>query len=186
MSCNLDTLDHVHAVVNTHMYTHAHAVSDDTGTVTDEEVLRLWSEHYNSYYWYCYQIYRQEHFAAGEKEVETEMQETEELESETTSEDGGDGLCVENSGSLHQLGGDSELTQMHAEFGEQAGGVNTVVELNRNELPLGVSDEESCANFQQPEGEVDSEVLSPVPVHEQRENRRQDGAECSSQKQDAL
>ena len=69
------------------------------------------------------------------------MQETEELESETTSEDGGDGICVENSGSLHQLGGDSELTQMHAESGEQAGDVSTVVELNPNELPLGVSDE---------------------------------------------
>ena len=114
------------------------------------------------------------------------MQETEELESETCSEDVAGSTCVENSVSLRQLGGDSELAQVHAESGEQAGDVSTVVELHPKELPLGVSDEESCDNFQQPEGVDESGVLSPVPIHEQRESRGKDGAEYLGRKQESL
>lgn len=45
---------------------------DHTSFPTDEEVGRLWTEHYNSYYWYCYQMFCQSATAGGDGEGEVE------------------------------------------------------------------------------------------------------------------
>ena len=59
---------------------------------TDEEILRLWSEHYNSYYWYSYQVFCHQaddnlalengHGEPGEVRMEGEEEGGEELESD--------------------------------------------------------------------------------------------------------
>lgn len=39
-------------------------VIKDTEEVGDEDITLLWGDHYNSYYWYCYQTYQQEQLLA--------------------------------------------------------------------------------------------------------------------------
>ena len=43
-------------------------LKDDSGDgdgessfLSDEDILRMWNEHYNSYYWYCYHLHRQQY-----------------------------------------------------------------------------------------------------------------------------
>ena len=60
-----------------------------TSLIGDEEVKQLWSEHYNSFYWYCFRVYR------GEEEGGKEEEEGEEEEEEEEEKNEDDGAVLE-------------------------------------------------------------------------------------------
>ena len=113
---------------------HGHASS---AAPTDEEVARLWSEHYNSYYWYCYQV-----FCQCEEEGENGGGEMGNGESVGGGE-------VGNGGDMEEVGGMGE--EVGGEGGEEMGNGGSMEE---GEVGDGGDVEEGV------EGGVEGEVVS--------------------------
>ena len=112
-----------------------HPTDPSLTTPTDEEVSRLWSEHYNGYYWYCYQMFCYEG-EEGEGGVVVEGEEgmfegvgegngeqTGNGEGEVGNEEGEMFDCVEEGNGEGALGsGEGEEGEMVEEEGAGNGG----------------------------------------------------------------
>lgn len=46
--------------METQMKEVAEGSEESSCSLSDEEILRMWNEHYNSYYWYCFHLHQQQ------------------------------------------------------------------------------------------------------------------------------